>query len=106
MEINEFRVGNLVVINNKITKIDKDILNDILNNKIEVNKLELTDDRLMDYGFVIKGSYYVKYPLQLTEFPGKGICYFHEQFGGFVIKINYVHELQNLYLILSKQELL
>ena len=114
MKSNEFRIGNLVncylgaPISESIESvIDVSILSYIEdgNNEKKVNYLPipLTEDWLIKFGFDNLGEY------------GWGIAYFHIRFRkihGFyftienrIIRINHIHQLQNLYFALTGEEL-
>lgn len=130
--INELRINNYVYYNNEhneigiITKLITDIITDInyvgINNRIDIhylnkhiNPIPLTEEWLIKFNFneMIEGSNFSKwcigdnnvthdYLLVLTQFKDENKFFFKNGFH----TIKYIHELQNLYFALSKEELI
>lgn len=76
----------------------------------DISPIPLTEEWLLkaDFEKEIYNEYtdiYNKFPLQLFWNTANSFEYFHKQFGGKFIKIQYVHQLQNLYFALTGEEL-
>ena len=114
MEAKNLRIGNYYQENSKIYKVG---INDLVNlirhegtkYKSDITKILLTDNWLINFGFIAKtklsghdgfyshGWYVIK----------EKDCYSFLVAGSSVIlaKLNYVHELQNLFFALNRNEL-
>lgn len=65
-----------------------------------INPIPLTEEWLIKFGFVKQGRYYRIGKVKITFRD----CWRFE-YGGFISKIYYVHQLQNLYFALTDKEL-
>ena len=112
MKANELRIGNYyygdvlfpseynVIIANDLVELDSDPLDDYY------QPLPLTEEWLLKFGFYKSDNY------GNDEYRLDGYSYFRGSFYisdcdecGESVEINFVHELQNLYFALTKQEL-
>lgn len=104
MKASEFRLGNFILKNGQVLKVNiarlKEIMEDGLNKK-EYEPIPLTEEWLLKFGFYhYSGAIYSKnhYYLVLEGF--------NFMYGQTVLtKIKYVHQLQNLYFALTGEEL-
>ncbi len=120
--INDLRINNYVYYNNEhneigvITKLITDIITDInyvgINNRIDVhyfykhiNSIPLTEDWLINFGF---NNYFEKGKIKIIPKGRLGYENGRTYFNSWAIlekQPDYVHELQNLYYALTKEEL-
>ena len=110
---NEFRIGNLVMIDNKIITVAP---NDIFNIYIadlalcinEYEPIELTDEWLIKFGLQYDTVTFFKGSIMLVQNTNNdkySVWYKSLAHGRLDIEISYVHELQNLFFALTKTEL-
>jgi hypothetical protein len=120
MKINELRMGNIIIQGNVPTIVEKLNMSiddwDRVNNKraLDCNPIPLTEDWLIEFGFVYNGWNYdfEKYVFHAQGKDEKGQFY-NTEFGirkdkvvyNICYKIEYVHQLQNLYYALTQKEL-
>lgn len=124
-EAKNFRIGNLVDLGNRIGRISE-----LLSNHCMVVDLEETQDTLEDFdrvqGIPLTEEWLVKFGFDKEEAVATGIAVWDEfyigsfeisnsgtgfsdwsflPYQGNVVKIKYVHQLQNLYFTLTGEEL-
>jgi hypothetical protein len=100
MKPNEVRIGNLIYVNNEISKIW--LLNDQAEESPNVKPIPITDEWLVKFGFELHYGRYYKgnfcyYP-DLKMFEWRGLPLLDSLW-------NEVHKLQNLHFALTGQEL-
>jgi hypothetical protein len=114
MEAKNLRIGNYYQENGKIYKVD---INDLINlirhegtkYKSDMDKITLTDNWLINFGFVTKTKLSGHDGFYLNGWyvmPEKD-CYSFMIAGSSVVltRLNFVHELQNLFFALTNTEL-
>jgi hypothetical protein len=124
MKASELRIGNLVIYSNgsilfkviSISEFGIDIENEVEKTYIEYDEFEpipLTEEWLLKFGFIRHHADYANDVIYIKNVPDNiefewGVYPF-ELGSGFVInnsqKLNYVHQLQNLYFALTGEEL-
>ena len=119
MKTNELRIGNKLLLNNKIITVLG-----VVNNRVyfgdenspcynyitEFKPIPLTDEIFLKNGFRIDGIYFI---IKIDEFCN--LCYnrtdkniyigVEYNAGGTELEFEYLHQLQNLYFVLTNQEL-
>ena len=121
MKASELRIGNLVDLGNRIAKIseiyhkactvlDLEETQDTIEDYERTKPIPLTEEWLLKFGFTLynkenpimfKGVVFIE-QRQKTLI---GTQFFTFHFDGNTIKIQYVHQLQNLYFVLTNEEL-
>lgn len=121
MKASELRIGNYVHTinprhNDKVLKIESIGDNESVNvffreyKLSEIEPIPLTEEILLKFGFKKEKTTYINdYYIFINgvwniKFKREGYCSFIT-FGCFLTDIKYVHELQNLYFALTKEEL-
>jgi len=130
--INELRINNYVYYNNEhneigiITKLVTELITDInyvgINNRIDVhylnkhiNPIPITEEWLFKFGFKDRSgtlknkmSYGIEIgKMEIAWYRQDNKTRFQTIENGFILKyVNYVHELQNLYYAITKEELI
>ena len=103
MKANELRIGNWVLINTMITKINMArYIGDIDDDKIIAEPIPLTEEWLLKFG--LKTGYNHLFGFITKDYN----TYYLEDGEGYNITskpIEYVHQLQNLYFALTGEEL-
>jgi len=114
MRVAELRINNLVYNKNKQICTIHSLFNDntlriSLNRKVgdiissvNVYKIELTKDYVLDFYFQYDGNIY-SLGKNVIRFNGVGFSYWYD--GRFIKKIQSVHELQNAYYFFNKNHL-
>ncbi len=114
IKANELRIGNIIEWNKSIFNVCK-ISEDSIENELwckpltEIHPIPLTEDWLLYFGFSGKDNF-TDYNLQadnLKFYYGNNELTIAEfEFGHAIsVKIEYVHQLQNIYFALTRQEL-
>jgi len=112
-------VGTAVTIENSVCRFStNDGLPDCYSGFKDINPIPLTEQRLKDFGFELKGKTFVKYmkPDFIFEIMKAGTHWFpeiiqrgelsHEEDNHIFLNfIDYAHQLQNLYFALTGEEL-
>lgn len=111
---NELRLGNLFILRGKIVEFDDKLMHSVIYGGLEGSEpIPLTEEWLLKFGFEetsdkdFIGGLYTR---------GKDGFYINKETMSYcgidyegtiddIVEINYVHELQNLYFALTKQEL-
>ena len=123
IKINELRIGNVILINGEIVKIDLDFFK-TYNKSIKINGLKLTEDMLIDLNYrkqentewngkrnVKVEPYYFDTQLPFHA-PNRtsGIYVRNKKLyklGGFVYdELKYLHQLQNVFFVLTGDEMI
>lgn len=114
MKATDLRIGNLIYYGQQINDVDINDLSELSYSDGRSNiysPIELTEQWLLDFGFYKNGIYFIKSlpfigEIRITESREWG----SNKFQRFYISqsdltINYIHELQNLYFALTREEL-
>lgn len=126
MKSNELRIGNSILMNGEVVhnigyavimdvhQINKGVKNEYLNT-VKYEPIPLSEKRLLEFGFEPKydsennnidfyspegGLYVVQLHVEVNDF------IFYDCDGGIGVRIEYVHQLQNLYFCLVGDELM
>lgn len=116
MKAKELRIGNYVefyLIDTALPESEwKWVLNPVeisdfedIEDETSYRPIPLTDKCIKDFGFVNYKETYSKFPLNIF-LSANGFEYFHAQFGGKFVKLEFIHQLQNLYFALTGEELI
>ena len=114
MDAKEIRLGNLILkggldidtggIKEEVTEVNYHVLYDVIGRPTNYQPIPLTEDWLLKLGFGLFPWGWVNKEagrsLRIT------IQYNFEREGNTSLKVNYVHQLQNLYFALTDEELL
>jgi hypothetical protein len=111
MKATELRIGNLVLIGKEVNILELVDFADIYENNtiIHFEPIPLTEEWLLKMGFVYRGIYY-HFPkndiFKLEQYKLKNAYFLkHSKESLDSVRINYVHQLQNLYFALTGEEL-
>lgn len=109
MNANELRIGNLVLCNGLRTIINKELLIKILNNDIQytIEPLKTTEELLLKFGLKKRMDFYVLYEWFYIDTHCGDLknMFFFRPIDGFKSRLEYAHQLQNLYFALTNKEL-
>ena len=117
MEANELRIGNLVKVDSNpfesVTQIFKDGVvtdaYDVVNSFKDLEPIPLTEEWLVKFGFREELLYWVidmmGTELSIIKESGSALVGLEHECGGTDLKIQHVHQLQNLYFALTGEEL-
>ncbi len=120
MKNTEIRIGNLINRNGLIVTVDEQTFWDMKNNPEQYNPLPITEEWLIKLGFVVTDDYGDQVYYAVKGYGNRHfyVCLDHEQiaFGLSVFneitgifwddeKLQYIHQLQNLYWCLCSIEL-
>jgi hypothetical protein len=125
MKANELRIGNLVDLGNRIAKVteiyplacmvaDLEQTQDTLESYERVTGIPLTEEWLLKFGFITKGVHYnftlenieIASAIRVISTNGRGKFYLDGDIPEWMkIKLEYVHQLQNLYFALTGEEI-
>ena len=107
MEASELRIGNSIMQDDNFVFVTWWRLELMENNKIEYKPIPLTEEWLLKFGFEFENKKFIKSSLCIREYQyGSGLTIFlsNENFN-FNVELKYVHQLQNLYHALTREEL-
>lgn len=107
MKAKELRIGNLVEINapiiNKVIAVDVYHISKIKKNKDCCKPIPLTEEWLVNFGFYEREFSFDKGSFYLTKRIGEKAYLYQETKSPF--RVEFVHQLQNLYFALTGEEL-
>ena len=108
MKATELRIGNLVNENGEVIKIRQETLCDFANGYVVFEPILLTEEWLLKFGFYKPSHTWCGDIFHLTEWDEHPLnwCVALDKNGAIlVLKLKYVHQLQNLYFALTGEEL-
>lgn len=110
MKASETRLNNLIFKNGIITEITPDIMLELLRYSTPFEPMPLTEEILLRFGFIKESKFSYSFKNFLVEFMFQDITLsfrikISEKESVFLTDLHYVHELQNLYFALTKEEL-
>lgn len=110
MKTSEFRIGNIVEWNKKpftiLSIFDYAVQNELWCKPInEIHPIPLTEEILLKHGFEKSSDiFYDEHNWIMIRFIGNGL-FFYQKGEYDICKLQYLHQLQNLFFILTGQEL-
>lgn len=111
MEAKEFRIGNIIK-QGQITDLElgyNEIIYIAVNHGYGVSDPEpeiLTEEWLLKFGFMVNREFnFENYPFEIQKSKFDSECFLFYMKGSYVVRIKYVHQLQNLYFALTGKEL-